>query len=68
MTHPTTWRDYRTPGGTLDHARIARALAGARASGQTLDLPLTDELDVPAGDAYRISMRAAVPRAKLTGP
>jgi 2-keto-4-pentenoate hydratase len=62
MTRPAPWRGYRTPRGTLDHARIARALAGARASGQTLDVPLTDELDVPAEDAYRIQDEVAALR------
>jgi 2-keto-4-pentenoate hydratase len=62
VTDPVSWRDYRGPGGTLDHAGIARALAGARASGRTLDVPITDELDLPAPDAYRIQDEVAALR------
>jgi 2-keto-4-pentenoate hydratase len=56
------WRDYLGPDGTLDHAGIARALAGARAAGHTLDVPLTDSLDLTDADAYRIQDEVAALR------
>jgi 2-keto-4-pentenoate hydratase len=62
VTTPESWRDYRGPGGTLDHGAIARVLAAARADGATLDVPITDELDLPAADAYRIQDEVAALR------
>ena len=64
MTHAHTgsWLGYRGADGSLDVAGIARALVAARAAGRTLDVPITDELDLPVRDAYRIQDEVAALR------
>jgi 2-keto-4-pentenoate hydratase len=57
-----SWRGYRDSGGSLDVAGIARALASARAAGRTLDVPISDELDLPVQDAYRVQDELAALR------
>jgi 2-keto-4-pentenoate hydratase len=64
MTSATSrnWLGYRGKDGSLDVAGIARALVSARAAGRTLDVPITDELDLSAPDAYRVQDEVAALR------
>ncbi len=56
------WLGYRGADGSLDAAGIARALASARAAGQTLDVPISDELELSVRDAYRVQDEVAALR------
>jgi 2-keto-4-pentenoate hydratase len=56
------WLGYRGADGSLDAAGIARALVSARSAGRTLAVPVSDELDFPAADAYRVQEEVAALR------